>query len=175
MFLQDGYAVTSLEKVAETAGFSKGAVYSNFRNKDELCFAVLEDIYAGEIAEITEMFTSADTVDEGLATFERWAQRMIGAEGRTVLAVEYAVRVRHSEPMRAQLAALDERMAGVIATLITDRCAALGITPLLPARRLAAALLNLGLGIAVQRMVDPQLSVRVLTDTMRALLQVPRT
>jgi AcrR family transcriptional regulator len=40
LFLRDGYAATSLEKVADEAGYSKGAVYSNFWNKDELCLAV---------------------------------------------------------------------------------------------------------------------------------------
>jgi len=50
MFLRDGYASTSLERVAEEAGFSKGAVYSNFGGKDDLCLAVLDSIQ-GEVAE----------------------------------------------------------------------------------------------------------------------------
>ena len=33
LFLSDGYAGTSLERVAEAAGYSKGAVYSNFASK----------------------------------------------------------------------------------------------------------------------------------------------
>ena len=36
MFLSDGYAATSLDKVAVRAGFSKGAVYSNFAGKEQL-------------------------------------------------------------------------------------------------------------------------------------------
>ena len=35
MFLTDGYAATSLDKVALQAGFSKGAVYSNFAGKEK--------------------------------------------------------------------------------------------------------------------------------------------
>ncbi len=41
MFLSDGYAATSLDKVAVRAGFSKGAVYSNFAGKDELFYALM--------------------------------------------------------------------------------------------------------------------------------------
>ena len=37
LFIADGYAATTLDKVAEAAGFSKGAVYSNFSGKEELC------------------------------------------------------------------------------------------------------------------------------------------
>ena len=33
MFLEDGYGATSLDRVALEAGFSKGAVYSNFQGK----------------------------------------------------------------------------------------------------------------------------------------------
>lgn len=44
LFLRDGYAATSPEEVADEAGYSKGAVYSNFRNKDELCLAVVDAI-----------------------------------------------------------------------------------------------------------------------------------
>ncbi|MDT7795343.1 MAG: hypothetical protein QOD59_4784, partial [Mycobacterium sp.] len=46
LFFDDGYRPTSLEKVADAAGYSKGAVYSNFRNKDELCTAVLDEVRA---------------------------------------------------------------------------------------------------------------------------------
>ena len=41
VFAERGYDGTSLERVAEAAGFSKGAVYSNFANKDELFFELL--------------------------------------------------------------------------------------------------------------------------------------
>ncbi|WP_260508764.1 TetR/AcrR family transcriptional regulator [Mycolicibacterium farcinogenes] len=41
-FLTHGYASTSLEDIADDAGFSKGAVYSNFGSKPNLCRDVLE-------------------------------------------------------------------------------------------------------------------------------------
>ncbi|MGV9409291.1 TetR/AcrR family transcriptional regulator [Nocardia sp. NPDC003693] len=46
LFVAQGPANTSLTQVAETAGYSKGAVYSNFQNKNELCLEVLELIHA---------------------------------------------------------------------------------------------------------------------------------
>ncbi|MBB6170501.1 AcrR family transcriptional regulator [Nocardiopsis mwathae] len=41
-FSRDGYHGASLEEIADTAGFSKGAVYSNFGGKSELFLAVLD-------------------------------------------------------------------------------------------------------------------------------------
>lgn len=41
-FARDGYHAASLEAIAASAGYSKGAVYSNFRGKAELFLAVME-------------------------------------------------------------------------------------------------------------------------------------
>jgi AcrR family transcriptional regulator len=173
MFLRDGYAATSLDQVAEDAGFSKGAVYSNFRGKDELCLAVLDDMYARDIAAITEAVTAAAGVEGRVAAFESWAHRTLGAEGRTALGVEFAMRVRHTPEMREGLAALDRRMAEAIAELIERQAQDFGTRPLLPADVAASALLDLGIGIAVHRVVEPGLTVRALVETMRTLLGLP--
>src|SRR3954451_15292456 len=40
LFLRQGYHASSLEQVAEGAGLTKGAVYSNFTSKDDLFLAL---------------------------------------------------------------------------------------------------------------------------------------
>src|SRR5881227_1014476 len=40
-FAEKGFATTSLDEVADAAGLTKGAVYSNFENKEDLVEAVL--------------------------------------------------------------------------------------------------------------------------------------
>lgn len=42
VFAKHGYHGASVDQVAEAAGFTKGAVYSNFRSKEELFLALLE-------------------------------------------------------------------------------------------------------------------------------------
>lgn len=42
LFRREGYAATSVERIAEKAGFSKGAVYSNFESKEAIFLAVLD-------------------------------------------------------------------------------------------------------------------------------------
>jgi AcrR family transcriptional regulator len=42
VFAQRGFHAASLEEIAEAAGFTRGAVYSNFANKEDLFFAVLD-------------------------------------------------------------------------------------------------------------------------------------
>jgi AcrR family transcriptional regulator len=42
VFLRDGFHGASLDAIAEEAGYTTGAVYSNFRGKDDLFLAVRE-------------------------------------------------------------------------------------------------------------------------------------
>ncbi len=44
LFLRDGYVATSLAAIAEEAGLTKGAVYSNFESKEDLFLAVLQEL-----------------------------------------------------------------------------------------------------------------------------------
>src|SRR5471032_739723 len=43
VFARDGFHGATLDDVAATAGFTKGAVYSNFKSKDDLFLALLDD------------------------------------------------------------------------------------------------------------------------------------
>lgn len=43
VFAQRGFGGAAVDEVAEVAGYTKGAVYSNFGSKDELFLAVLQD------------------------------------------------------------------------------------------------------------------------------------
>ena len=171
MFLTDGYHATSLDKVADTAGFSKGAVYSNFRNKDELCLAVLDDIHAGHIEEVAAVVVGKSQ-EAAIAAFAEWAERMIGDEGWTVLEVEFAVQARRDPALRAELAARDRSVRATIAALAAQWAERNGAAAL-PPDDLATALLSLGIGLGIQRVIDPTIGVHVLTDTLRALMAAP--
>src|ERR1700728_3407945 len=52
VFAERGFHGASLDEVAAAAGFTKGAVYSNFKSKDDLFLALLEASYARELEEI---------------------------------------------------------------------------------------------------------------------------
>lgn len=166
LFLRDGYHATSLEKVADEAGFSKGAVYSNFRNKDELCLAVLDQIHNDEIAKAVADVGASPSLEEGIAGFERWSERMIGDEGWTTLEVEFALQARRDPVLRQELADRDRAIRDVIATVLVAR---LDDNATLDPRDMATALLSLGIGLGMQRVIDPTIPVDVLVKTLRAL------
>ncbi len=51
LFAREGYANTTISKIAQEAGVSKGLMYNYFQSKEELLMAILEDgfAFAGEL------------------------------------------------------------------------------------------------------------------------------
>jgi AcrR family transcriptional regulator len=170
MFLRDGYASTSLERVAEEAGYSKGAVYSNFGGKDDLCLAVLDSIQS-EVAEaVLTALDGAATFDEALQVFDLWAEARLGDPEWSALEAEFAARARRHAGVRRALLERDQALHAVIAGALERTFASHGLVPLIPVTDMAAALLSLGIGLGLQRSVNPALPVRVLSDVARALV-----
>jgi AcrR family transcriptional regulator len=170
MFLRDGYASTSLERVAEEAGYSKGAVYSNFRGKDDLCLAVLDSIQTEVADAVLNALDGAATFDEALQVFDMWAESRLGDPDWSALEAEFAARARRHPGVRRALVERDRALHGVIAGALERTCAKHGLAPLIPVQEAASALLSLGIGLGLQRSVDPGLPVRVLSDVARALV-----
>src|SRR6476646_7446205 len=58
VFTRNGFHGSTLDEVASTAGFTKGAVYSNFTSKDDLFLALLDDRMERQFAVATEVLES---------------------------------------------------------------------------------------------------------------------
>ncbi|GAA0953816.1 TetR/AcrR family transcriptional regulator [Kribbella koreensis] len=169
LFLRDGYAATSLEKVADEAGFSKGAVYSNFRNKDELCLAVVDAIRLDQAHKMARALDGAATLEAMLNGFQRWADETIGDVAWTVFEVEFATRARQDDVVRRELALRNAQIRAAVTELLTTHAEEFDITLPMPAEDCATALLSLGVGLGVQRAIDPDVGIDVLPAVIRLL------
>ena len=172
LFLADGYAATSLEKVADEAGYSKGAVYSNFKNKKELCLEVLGLIHATKGQEIAAALGGGETMEERLEAFQAWAEKTLGDVGWTMLEFELIVLSRHDPELRDALTATLGVAREITVTLLKSFTDSLGVVLPVPAQDAASSILSLGVGLGIQRAIDPTISARVVTDNLRVLLSV---
>lgn len=172
LFLRNGYGATSLSDIAETAGYSKGAVYSNFRSKDHLCLAVLDDIRAEQLALLTDSVMRDARIDDRLATFAAWGEAHIGDEAWTALEVEFLTSARHDDELRREIAVRVAAIREALAQLLDALAQELDASLAMPADQGAMTLLSLGIGIGVQRIADPTVSTAVLTDTLRLILRM---
>lgn len=171
MFLGDGYAATSLDKVALRAGFSKGAVYSNFSGKEELCMAVLDSIHEEQIEGVVTAFTQDTDLDGRIEAFAAWAREGLGRPRWTALEVEFAAIARQSPYVATELVKRHREIVDATAQLIKQVTSEAGIELNIPAEQAATVLLSLGIGLGALRSLDNQVDVGVFADTMRALLK----
>lgn len=119
VFGREGYAGTSVDAVAEAAGFSKGAFYSNFDSKEALFLALLERHMAGEVALSGEVAGAGDSVER---VIERIAERYSGdAEDISwcLLSIEFALHATRAPAFAARRAALMQQHYESVAGIIT--------------------------------------------------------
>ncbi|MEU1429115.1 TetR/AcrR family transcriptional regulator [Nocardia sp. NPDC005746] len=170
MFLTDGYAKTSLERVAEEAGYSKGAVYSNFRTKSALCLEVLALIHETKFGEVSELLAGEDTLETRLDRFQDWAEHTLGDVGWTMLEFEFAIVARDDPALQAALVSNLSLVRGTVAAQLQALADSTGLALPMPADDAATAVLSLGLGLGIQRAIDPSLPARLITDAVRAMV-----
>jgi len=172
-FSADGYHATSLDEIAAEAGFTKGAVYSNFATKHELGLAVLERVQEEQVSAILHELGDATTFEDRLAGFGRWAVANIGDIGWTALEVEFATSTRHIDEVRTALAGRRQRIIRLLAEVIQREADSFDIELEEPTIGIATRLLALGIGLGVQRAVDPSLEVNVLVDEVARYARRP--
>src|SRR5688572_24681526 len=66
LFTSQGFHATSVDAVAAEAGYTKGAVYSNFRSKEDLFFALYERRLEERLREFETLMEAAPSAVEGL-------------------------------------------------------------------------------------------------------------
>ncbi len=170
MFLTDGYAATSLDKVALEAGFSKGAVYSNFAGKEQLCMAVLDSIHEEQIAGVFAAMTKDTDLDGRIDAFVDWAREGLGQPRWTALEVEFAGVARQSVYVAAELKKRHQEITAGLAELIGAIIDAENLKLQMTPSQVATALLSLGIGLGAMRSLDPTIDVDVFGALIRGLL-----
>ncbi len=174
MFLDDGYAATSLDKVAVRAGFSKGAVYSNFGGKEELCMAVLDAIHGEQLDGVVTAFSTPGGLTDRIDAFAAWARDGLGQPRWTALETEFGAVARHSTWVADSLRTRHREIRAAIEHLIREVSAAEGLRLPMPADRAATTLLSLGIGLGALRSIDHDVDVTVFAEAMRTLLREPQ-
>lgn len=73
VFNEYGYAVVTLEQIAQAAGTRRSTVYNHFRNKDDILGAIAEDYGAGLIALVAELPGPRPS----RAEIDRWIKQVV--------------------------------------------------------------------------------------------------
>ena len=155
VFLARGYHAATLEQIADEAGFSKGAVYSRFASKADMFLALLEERISERAAQNMEaardLAGSGDFA--GLAALAQQAER--AAPGWRLLVTEFRIHAAGDPGLNRRYAALHDRAVEGIARVLVSISERGADGLALPPRQLAALLLALDTGLALEQLADP--------------------
>ncbi|GAA4403853.1 TetR/AcrR family transcriptional regulator [Tsukamurella soli] len=171
-FLAVGYGAASLDDIADLAGYSKGAVYSNFTDKQTLCRAVLDEIHRDKIGEVADLTIGGADLEARVQAAAEWLERTVGDVGWTMLELEFVTLSRNDPALTSVITELRNDARGAVVDLLrsirtpsegtgVDE-SALG--------QIADLLLSAGIGLGIQRAVDPTISVEPMVGALRTAL-----
>ena len=101
MFSREGYAATSVARIADAAGYSKGALYSNFDSKEAIFLAVLDAQGQQGLDRLLEEIGRAADAAAIVGLLAAWADERSRSGGWSLTILEHA---RVAEPGSASLA-----------------------------------------------------------------------
>lgn len=155
VFAERGFHAATLDEVAAAAGFTKGAVYSNFKNKEDLFLALLEDAYARDIAAIKETMEASEVPPEArLGDFVNMMRGDVARlPGMDSLYLEFHLYALRNPAARARLNELEQEDIRAIAEILDERR---DVERVEPAERTARIIVALFRGISMMRTANPE-------------------
>ena len=155
VFAERGFYGASVEEIAERAGFTRGAFYSNFESKADLFLAILDGHIERDTRALEEALGDGTQSNAFLNLIQRQSQRRSEARQWTLLWAEFWLHVMRHPELAPKLAARQQAVRSAIARLVERQCSALGFAPPIPADQLAAVMLAVDDGLKLQEDLDP--------------------
>jgi len=171
VFARNGFHGATLDEVAATAGFTKGAVYSNFKSKDDLFLALLEDRTDRQLAVVGDVLAAGghEVAEQFPRVSELFRGELFWDDDFATLYLEFVLYARRHPDARTKLAESARRSRAMVQSLIEAEYAALGVAPKYTPADIAAMSLALFGGFGLDRLVDP---LSVSADTLDATLTI---
>jgi AcrR family transcriptional regulator len=170
LFCRHGLERASIDDVAQDAGYTKGAFYANFKSKEELFLAMLDERFAAHLERVERLLETDATPEEqaraGGAEFVRW----ISADPEWErLFFEFAAYATRNEPFRRELVARYRTLRERLAEAYRRRAQTLELQSPVPFDQLALMTFAMGNGIAFEKLLEPEVVPDELHPTMMAI------
>jgi len=171
VFQARGYAESSLEEIAERAGYTRKAVYSNFAGKSELLLELVERRFRSHIDRIEalleeETSPQRKTVDVGAIFADYLTQEQTWGK----LFHEFCSVASRDEQIGERFRACFRARKRIIVRLLEHETSSRGIELTVPLERLVMGIFALFTGLSVERTIDPEEVDEALFAEMLALL-----
>ena len=172
LFVTHGYGGTSIRDIADRAGYSQGAFYSNFASKEELLLELLREHMEAEGAQLSRLMDAAgQTGDQIFAELETWAATLNHDADWSMMSIELQLHARRSPAFAARYQMVWDAHRARLGQVVGKLFATLDRTPPAEPEELAAAFMALAHGLALQGTgARPDPSGRLIVMFLRGLI-----
>jgi TetR/AcrR family transcriptional regulator, transcriptional repressor of aconitase len=167
-FLRFGLGGAVTEKIAEDAGYSRGALYANFDGKEELFVAVIREEQARHLNVLQSLLKEESSGKKRLKKWRDAIADLMTDHDWIVLRAEFEVGALRSERIRKSFVEAHRRQLRDGGNLVKDLLRSPNVTSGLTPDDFIMVIINLAHGLAVtQRILGAELSQK----TTRSLIQ----
>lgn len=152
LFIERGYGGASIRDIAEAAGYSQGAFYSNFKDKEAVLLELLRGHMEAEAKQLTALCAAAERSGaDVLAALDAWAATLNDDANWAVLSVELQLHARRSATFADAYRAVWEAHRAALGRVISRLFDLQGKVPPAAPEELAAGFMALAHGLGLQR------------------------
>ena len=171
VFTRRGLQQASIDEVAEDAGFTKGAFYANFKNKEELFLAMLDERFSERIEEIERVIAGeGTTAEKAQRAGDDFTQMIVADREWQRLFFEFSAYAARNDEFREELVTRYRSMRDRIAAALRARAEAAGFESALPYDQIALMTCAMANGVALEKLLEGEEVPDDLYGTMLTLL-----
>jgi len=173
VFAERGFHGASLDEVAAVAGFTKGAVYSNFKNKEGLFLALLESRYQRELDALHAALSASEVPPEArLSDFVALIreQAPVADDNWTTLYLEFWLYALRNPQAREKLARFDDLDVASVAEILVAERKRSGIEASEAPQHVARMIVALFRGVGMMRALHPATVDDAFLETVMGLV-----
>ena len=157
VFAREGLRGASVAAIAEEAGYSHGAIYSNFDGKEDLFLVLVEERIDARLARV---YQAADTAlshgSEPLEAARRFVAMLQQERDAVLLLVDFWNQAVRDQAAAAKFAERHTRLRALIGRMVDGIARDLGTELARPRDQVATALIALANGFAIEWLADPE-------------------
>jgi AcrR family transcriptional regulator len=167
VFARRGLQQASIDEVAEDAGFTKGAFYANFKSKEELFLAMLDERFAKRIEDIERVVAGeGSTAQKARRAGDQFVQRLSADREWGRLFFEFSAYAARDEDFREELVTRYRAMRDRIAAALQAEAEEAENAPLLSFDEVALMVCMMGNGFALEKLLEGDAVADELYGTM---------
>jgi AcrR family transcriptional regulator len=172
VFTTTGYQGATLDDIAARAGFTKGAVYWHFPNKQAIFMALVADAMDANLRLLEVLAPDQGTPAEVKKRLADWIDGIDERETLPQFGVELEIEARRDPSFRAIHQGMIAKHEAAIADYLTRYFAKVSETPVMPIPELASALITIFKGFSLSRQNRPDAPVNS-SKVARLLMGMP--